>query len=542
MEAIDVGKIKIEPFEFARIHDIEIKKKLNEHSTLYVYGIVRDSEKTKPVTEAKKGDSIRCKNDDQTYFDGVLQSVNINCIDEVYYLEIYAISNTILLDTVRYKRSFQDNGQTYKEIVETVIKDSGGSVTYNASEMKKVENIILQYNETDWEFAKRLASHTQDVLIPITASKPEFHFGATDSGGAKLETSSYSISKDFNAYRRMSTEDEPLDDNDDITVYTVKTNNFICDLGEKLNLNGTDLHVCRITLSLVDSSLAFLYTLASKKAISTAKYYNHAITGLVLSGKVLKVENDKVKLHIGEYKEEEFIGYEEEDEGKAHLFKYATGYSAEGHTGWYVMPEVDDTVQLHFPKEDEKYAYVAASVRWEDTDKTTDPLVKYLRTPFGKEIKLDEKEILITSKDDETFIRINEETGIEIITSKPIRVTSGDAIDIVSEGDMSISTNKNLAIAAEESIEISCKGNVVKIEPSSGIAVSTDKKFELLSEDNATIDGKKEISIKSGKDMKVQAGSKLVESAQSAVEMSSSGSSIKLDGNVDIKGKMIKEN
>ncbi len=64
------------------------------------------------------------------------------------------------------------------------------------------------------------------------------------------------------------------------------------------------------------------------------------------------------------------------------------------------------------------------SVRKEDTDKTTGLEVKYLCTLNGKEIKLDKEEILITAKDDVTYIKINEASGVEIITDKAVQVTS----------------------------------------------------------------------------------------------------------------------
>jgi hypothetical protein len=532
MKSIDVGKIKVSPFEFETVIEIKINKEPGEHATLYVCGLVKDDKQIKPVTDMTEGTNIKCENDGQVYFNGVLQNVKITCVDEVYRLEVYAVSNTVLLDVVKHKRSFQDNEQTYQKITEAVIKDNNGSVTYNAPEMK-VENIILQYGETDWEFAKRLASHTHDVLIPITDDKPAFHFGTPDKGGAKLETNNYSISKDFNAFRRMSDETAPLT-TDDVTVYTVETDELLCDLGEKFNLNGNDLHVCRVSITLVKSALSIVYTLSAKKAVSAPKFYNRAITGLTLDGTILKVENDTVKLHLG-------ID-DEQDEGKAHFFKYATGYSAEGHTGWYVMPEDGDTVQLFFPNEDEKYAYAVSSVRQEDTEKTSDPLVKYLRTPFGKEIKLDEKEILITSKDDETFIRINEETGIEIITPHPVLVQSGSTINIESEDNMTLLTEKNLFIQAKESIEMVNGKNILKFD-SKGINLSTDKKFGLVSDDDATIDGKKVVGVKSGKDLKLDGGGKLTGSGKSAIELSSGGSSVKLaSSGVDIKGTMIKEN
>jgi hypothetical protein len=262
MKLIDVGKIKVSPFEFDSILEIKIKKELNDHSVLYVCGIVKDEKTFDPVKDKTEDVKIKCENDGKVYFSGVLQSVKITCVNAIYRLEAYAISNTIMLDTVKHKRSFQDNGQTYKSIVETVIADKSGAVTYRADPMK-VENIILQYNETDWEFAKRLASHTNDVLIPITDDSPAFYFGVPDKGGAKLNSSDYSISRDFDAIRYFdafsSIEEKkggaPLKMTaDDVTLYCAETDDFLCDIGEKLNLNGNDLHVCRLLLTFENSA------------------------------------------------------------------------------------------------------------------------------------------------------------------------------------------------------------------------------------------------------------------------------------------------
>ena len=461
---IDFGKITVSPFEFDSITELKIEKALNEHTTLYVCGVSKSDKKFTPVTGKTNNLQIICKNGDQLYFSGVLQNIKVSCKADLYYLEIFAISSTKLLDVVKHKRSFQDNGQNYRLIVETVINGKNGDVTYNAVE-KTVENIILQYDETDWEFCKRLASHTNDVLIPIMKNNPAFHFGVPTNGSAKLESRGYAVSKDIDSVRRMGTEDNPLPIIDAI-MYTVETDALICELGEIIKFNCLDLsddkketelnmHVYHISISFIDSVLTVIYTLCADKGISAPKAYNRAITGLTLDGTVIEVENDNVKLHLD-------ID-DKQDKGKAHLFAYATGYSAEDHTGWYVMPEEGDVVQLLFPVEDEKYAFATSSIRQKDTDRTSDPLVKYWRTSFGKEIKMDKKEILITAEDDGTFIRVNTESGIEIITPKPINIDSEDDIIIRCKKDMSIKAESNFDMKAK-TIGIKGGGGVITMD------------------------------------------------------------------------------
>jgi hypothetical protein len=292
-------------------------------------------------------------------------------------------------------------------------------------------------------------------------------------GAAKLEYKNYSISRDFNAIRffdALSSIEENKEANplqltaNDVTLYNVETDVFVCDIGEKLNLNGIDLHVCHISLSFVNSALTIMYKLCTKKAVSAPKSYNPAITGLIIDGKVTEVENDTLKLRLDNDKKRGV----EQDTDEAHFFKYATGYSMESHTGWYVMPEEGDIVQLLFPIEDEKYAYATSSLRQEDTDKTIDHMVKYWRTSYGREIKMDKDEILISTVDNETFIRIHKEDGdggdslgIEIKTPNRVLVKSGSKVTIQSDDNMTIKTPKEMFIDAGKTMKIAGGGSSI---------------------------------------------------------------------------------
>jgi uncharacterized protein (DUF2345 family) len=301
-------------------------------------------------------------------------------------------------------------------------------------------------------------------------------------------------------------------------MYRVKTDDFgygMFDVGEKVRLNKQDLYVRHALLSMEDSVIICSYTLSSKNAITAPKTYNRNITGLALAGIVQVVENDDVKLDL-------HIDYKP---GTVQFFKYATDYSPESHTGWYVMPEVGDTVFLIFPTENEKDAHASSSMRQSGTGRTGDPLVKYLRTPFGKDVKLEEKEVLITAKDGETYIKINEDSGIEIYTLKPINVYTDNTMDVTSTGDMSVTTKANLSVATEanlyitakDSINMSCGGNVIDIKPATGIAVTTDTELNTLSASDTNIESKTNMALTSGDDMMISSGKKLLESGKKAV-------------------------
>ena len=533
MDQIDVGKLTVAPFDFDSIIEVRMEKALNEHSTLYVHGIVKEEDNINPVLDMTEGTPIRFENDGHVYFSGVLTSIEIKCEGSQYHLHAFASSNTILLDVVKHKRSFQDNKMTYKAIVEHVIQEEGGVVEYHADEMK-VENIILQYDETDWEFAKRLASHTQDVLIPIVSEdRPAFHFSVPEREAESREVSEFTISKNFKAYRNMVKQEKPLTA-EDVTFYAVTLGDYVCELGEAFNLNGKDLHVHGLTLSLVDSALTVTYVLAGKNALSAPKSFNHGITGLTIRGIVLSVEGDRVKLHLDTDIKE--------DEPTAHLFKYATGYDAENCTGWYVMPEAGDCVHLLFPTEDERQAYAACSVRMEDTARTADHKVKYWRTADGKEIKMDEKEILLTAHDggaigsEITYVRMHEDRGVDIITPRPLRIQTQSTMNIESQGDMSIVCRGNLHIQGDASITLVNADNIMKYVPEEGITVSTEDEMKLISGGDAAVSSEAGLMLISGEGMSLDCGGEMEGHAATSIELSGAGSSVTIDAG-EINGK-----
>ena len=302
----------------------------------------------------------------------------------------------------------------------------------------------------------------------------------------------FAIRKKVARYRKMSQCECLSYEEKDATEYTLDTDYAAFEIGDMVKRDGKELYVKEVDIKLDESVFSCRYGLTTKKGLSVKKASHPYASGLTLDGTVLKAEGDTVKVHLA-------ID-DSQDEGKAYPFPYATGYSAEGHTGWYVMPEKGDTVQIVFPTEDENQAYAVQSVRKEDTDKTADPEVKYLRTPNGKEIKLDKEEILITTNDDVTYIKINEKSGVEIITDKAVQVTSGgsvtvnsgDQISMTSANDFSINAGKNLSVTAADSITMTCRENSMKFEtPSTGIEMSATKPVKVTGGDTIDITSKR---------------------------------------------------
>lgn len=552
MELQEIGKYGVAPFALERILELELVKKINEHATLYVKGVLKEGEEDSLIGQQWDKQAITLTEAGKTLFCGVASDVGVICENGIYYLEATAVSWTIELDREEKKRSFQEKGRSYQSIVNQIAGEYGATAKCVAPD-KQIENLLLEYRETDWEFLKRLASHSNSVLVPDpTKETPAFSFGLSGGASYTEETgkADFSVRKKVARYRQLSQCQDISYQEADAVEYTIRTEFAALEIGDQVNIKGHSLYVREVRLRLKGSVFLCTCSATSKPGISASKAWHPYISGLTLNGKVLKAINDTVKVHLS-------ID-DTQDEGKAYPFPYATGYSTEGHTGWYVMPEEGDTVQIVFPTEDENQAYAVQAVRQEDTEKTADPRVKYLRTPDGKEIKLDKEEILITAKDGVTYVRINENSGVDIFTNKEVKVisdgnitvNSGANISMTSKNDFSIHAGKNLKVTAEDSITITNKENNMKMVPSSGISMSAAKPVKVSSGDTMDLTSKGKFTagssdamqISASKDLSASAGKKMALSASSSLEESCSGSSIKMDGNINMKATLIKEN
>ncbi|WP_230199402.1 hypothetical protein [Bacillus ndiopicus] len=311
----------------------------------------------------------------------------------------------------------------------------------------------MQYAETDWQFLKRLASRFNTGLVPAaTFAQPKFHFGIPiGKAQGKLEDYHYTVRKRLADYLRYTENGNDGMEEHDFLYYEVETDKVLA-LGDTVSFNKQTLYIRAASTTMKDGLLKHVYTLATKNGMKQPELFNDNVVGLSLEGKVLEVAKDHIKVHLE-------ID-EKQDKGKAHWFLYSTPYTAEGHSGWYAMPEINDFVHVYFPTQREEAGVASNSIRknreTSATNKLDDPSTKYYRTAFGKEIKMSPDEIVITALDGSVFIRLNEANGIELY--------SKGAIQLISQADISINASKKILVSAEEEISLKCKESSVKMD------------------------------------------------------------------------------
>lgn len=454
------GDILIEPYKFEKILNLKIIREINEHSKLYLSGIVSDEYDTsdKCVEYANESSSIKISVKDDNgqikdLFYGMISTISVKCVDNVKTLEIEALSNTCKLDIEKKCRSFQGNGITYRSIFDA-IKSVYGSVTMidYISAGRTIDTMIVQYYETDWEFLKRLASHFNAAVIPeCRLDGIKYSIGKGEGSALyTLDQFDYSVTKGIKEYRIKSAQGIADDDNNFVSYEF--TTNLVLDLYNTVHFKDRYLSVYKCEMNIVNGILANTYTLRDEKAMKIRKYYNDKLSGASLDGKIVSCKNDVVKIAL------KIDAYSNTEGSNTEWVPYSTVFSSPDGTGWYCMPEVGDAIRLYFPDSDEKNGYAISSVNLESSnaEKRSDPSVKSLGTKYGKEIVMSPGAINVISSNNS--MTLTDGGGISINSDSQI-VMSAPSIDI-SGGDVTIEGTNQVKISKKDGASITITNDI----------------------------------------------------------------------------------
>ncbi|SFR57792.1 type VI secretion system Vgr family protein [Anaeromicropila populeti] len=464
MAGITYLEIKTNWKEIQEIEELNIMQEINEHGRLELTGVLVEQNKDSLVTQSLEGKEIEVYAEQDTQivlFKGLIQEAAIHMTGGLYTIRILGITYSILTDTKKKNRSFQDIGMTYTSLVNQMIKDyDKGVIKDLASGGKAIETLLVQYQETDWEFFKRLASHFNMGILPsLILEGPKIMFGTYEGKDwGNIDCHEYTLSKNLLDYKQVSENTFPALTEQDVVEYEIDVLDCF-EIGEKVTYQGKSYRIKRKQAVLVQDMLRFRYVLSSQRGLGKERIYASQLKGVSLKGTVIKSVQDKVKVHLEIDPEQA--------ESTAFLFPYTTVYTAEGQSGWYCMPEAGDTVLIYFPSGEEGQAVGMNSYRTGEkgTAQITDPKTKYFRTADGKELKFSPEEIVITciqGKDPKTgenktiYIKLNQTTGIEIKSTLPVQITSNEGVSITAE--------EKVEITASESISLRCKKSQIKMD------------------------------------------------------------------------------
>jgi hypothetical protein len=354
----------------------------------------------------------------------------------VYSMTVQATSYTYLFDRERTNRSFQNLSTTYYKLFREMTDSyPHGDFIDLIDADRTVDEFTVQYQESDWEFLRRMASRLQTGLIAeVTSELPRFWLGSSrDQIKGELKSINYSIrrTKSGPKYTYVEIEDTKRFSVGDVVIFQHK-----------------HWAIDQVTAQMKQGLLKYTYMLVAEGGLPRDTVYNDHLIGVSINGKVIDRANESVRLQLA-------MDHQPMKEDSC-WFAYPTMYTAEG-IGWQCMPELGDTVQLYFPSRQEKAAYVIHSLRQKNnkSDEVKEPERKLFHTKTGKIARFDDKETALSTQAEKLMIRLNPATGIHVYSHHDLTFEAKE--DLVLHG-------KKVQITATHELELSCKNSYMRAD------------------------------------------------------------------------------
>ena len=227
-------------------------------------------------------------------FSGYPEKVEIKEERGYRIADIQAVSGTILLDQKKSNRVFQKKVQTYMGIASTVTADTEHSACILPGSDMRTGGTLIQYQETDWRFLKRMASQLGLPLVPDTSYYyPRFYLGLPEGEKRELgEIISCDLCFDGRYY---AVSGKCLVDREDFICYDVVTRTSLS-LGDRVTYEGRELLVSRKKTELAGGEVIFTYRLAGNSYTWVPWEDNPDYTGMSFVGSIVGTQGEQVEV------------------------------------------------------------------------------------------------------------------------------------------------------------------------------------------------------------------------------------------------------
>ena len=415
------------PVEFIHILELSLHTRSNEHGYMTVQGYLNsESAQSNSLRDLEGNDfslfTLQKEDAGKLHpaFFGTADLFKVNRTGEVFFAKTHVVGATAQLDVELKSRSFQDVTMTYRQVVETVLHDTpNASADFADIADQSIQKPLIQYEETDWAFIKRLASMLRTQLIPdCTTPYPRFSFGYVSQTIGELASDEYAVIQDPRFYALGSTESGLY--KPDFLCYVVPSLQYHR-LGSQVTFNGQSLVVCEQDGILRDGELLYTYKIGRPNWFSQREIKNEKLIGLCLPGIVLETDREVMRLKL------------DIDEGRK-PGSYPFSWMPESGNIMYCMPKLGTRASLYLPSHNTGEAVVITSPRTNgDTcGEMSDPQNRCFTTEHGKKMGLFPKtmffsggapaETLQIRLDDLNYMLAESTRAIQIVAKLQINV------------------------------------------------------------------------------------------------------------------------
>jgi len=347
---------------------------------------------------------LKEENREQVLFFGLLSKITETVQAGMIKVFISGVSASSLLESQKHSRSFQNISSTFYDIISLVTAQAGGQVICASDNSKEIGRPMIQYNETDWDFFKRISSHLNVPIIPdIETGNPCFWVGMCNG----------SVISDF-----MDTSYNVFVDNAAV-IYQVKdSRNF--KLGDHTMFLGHDVVIIEKKIDYHNGHLDFYYLLADEHTLKVNIQYLNELAGTSISGVVRNGKGESVSISF------------DIDQG-CDTGEYFYDWRPNSGNAIYAVPETGSSVSLYFPNHDERTGLAVHCVHKTETK------------AYGKaDFECRQFNILNSN-------------SIELNKNRVEFARGGNHSVVISDQEMETNTGQNLDISASGKIKFRAK-------------------------------------------------------------------------------------
>ena len=351
-----------------QIHEFSLNHSINEHASLTISGIIPEELVPKCISSGYIDNTIVLialdeQNNQEIIFQGIITNLEHVYESNFNFVTFFCKSNSYITDVFVNSQSFQNAQYTYDQVIKKTMNqwDKYSGWAYNPVDTKlndEIESLFIQYNETDWEFLKRVVSHLNIGLIPsLVGSRVLFWAGLP-----KLETYSWDnvefkiinnplIWNKLIENKRITATDNELD----FIKYYVFNQFKRYNLGDRIKFKNEEFYIGQMNIDyLVEEGITkYSYTISKYLGWSQPTLFNQKLKGATIRAIVIDRIHAYTKLHLWI---DEFQTVED-----ARWIPHTVYYAGGGKHGWCAMPDLNEIVRLYFPTEHEEESQIIGS-------------------------------------------------------------------------------------------------------------------------------------------------------------------------------------
>lgn len=449
----------------AHILKLKMDNRLNEHGALNMKAVIHPDMQNAFLKANYLGQNVQffalLEDEPTLIFSGKILNVTYERQDDVLTASIGVMSYSVELDERLMRRSFQNTSVRFRTLLDLITSDTNARFNWQVGSDKAVGKPFIQYDETDWTFAKRLASYfNRPVHVSVLSERADVYFGVRTGAGQTINEASIlelGISRDY--YKKGGYENNGLRNQ----YYYLKVKN--CEhwqLGDFAQHRNSRLTVINTEVTFEKGELTFIHTLGAEGYIRQGIIYADHLMGLNLQGTIRKTEKESITIQL-----------DIDHDKQAH---YLWPWMPEVGNLNYLMPEVNSKVALTFPTNDEKDAFASHLLRTNSNSGIYEQVQnKQMVTVEDKTIGLHANHLLLAGKNQEVKVTLSDQEGIRLDSHSNIRMRAGRKIQLRGKKVIIDAPTQVLIQTSQSNIDVA--GNFNFFAPK-GVSTSSEVPYQ----------------------------------------------------------------